>query len=214
MISDKSLFHYGKIYNKLLDPLIKPARRILVNHIPTGSSVLDVGCGTGLLCFDLKREKGCQVVGIDLSQRMLDYANSINPYEDVMFLHQDATNMKDIKDDSFDYVFLLNVIHELWSEEQLSVIKESMRAGRNVVIFDSMVPLPKNAIGLIKRLIEVTFGIDHYVQFKEYMSAGGILGILDRAGIISKIEDQFTYSQGCNHLVLVSREASLKDLNG
>ena len=65
MLTDKSLFHYGKIYNKLLDPLIKPARKVLVDCIPADSSVLDIGCGTGLLCFDLKREKGCQVVGID-----------------------------------------------------------------------------------------------------------------------------------------------------
>ena len=208
MIEDKSLFHYGKIYNKLLDPLIRPARQILIDHIPAGSSVLDVGCGTGLLCFGLKREKGCEVVGIDLSTRMLEYAMSINSYEDVKFLHQDATNMKDIQNDSFDYVILLNVIHELWSHEQLSVIKESMRVGRNVAIFDSNVPLPKNVSGLIKRLIEVTFGVDHYGQFGDYPSAGGISGILDRAGINSKIKDQFTFSQGCNHLVLVSKDVA------
>ena len=202
MIKEKSLSHYGRIYHKLLDPLIKPARKVLVDHIPEGSSVLDVGCGTGLLCSELKREKGCEVLGIDMSKRMLDYAMSINAYDDVKFLLQDATNMSDIQNDSFDYVILLNVIHELWPQEQLHVVKESSRVGRNVAIFDSYVPLPKNAVGLVKRFLELTFGSDHAAQYRQYLSAGGILGILDRAGVSTKIQDQKLFSQGCNHLVL------------
>ena len=78
--ADKSLFYYGSLYNKLMDPLIKPARETVVKEIPAGAAVLDIGCGTGLLCIALKRSKDCRVTGIDLSRRMLEFAESINPY--------------------------------------------------------------------------------------------------------------------------------------
>jgi ubiquinone/menaquinone biosynthesis C-methylase UbiE len=203
MTTDKSLFHYGKPYNILLDPLIKPMRRAIVDQVPVDSSVLDIGCGTGLLCFELKREKDCRVVGIDLSRKMLDYARSINPNEDIQFLHQDGTNMQDLGDDSFDLVILLNVIHELVPDNQLKMLEEAFRVGRSILIFDSNVPIPWNLSGIIKRLIEISFGIDHYPQFREYINSGGVMGILEGAGYKSNIKDRKLYTQESNQMVTV-----------
>lgn len=205
MPADKSLFHYGKLYNKLLDPLIKPSREAIVDQVPVGSSVLDIGCGTGLLCLDLKRQKGCRVVGIDLSSRMLEYARSINPFDDVEFLHQDATNMHDLRDDSFDFVLILNVIHELMLDEQLKMLQEAFRVGQSILLSDSNVPLPWNVTGIVKRFIEISFGFDHYPQFRVYITSGGIMGILEQSGHSSNIMDRSIFSQGCNQLILVSK---------
>jgi ubiquinone/menaquinone biosynthesis C-methylase UbiE len=205
MPTDKSLFYYGRLYNMLLDPLIKPSRKAIVNQIPVGSTVLDIGCGTGLLCFELKKQKDCRVVGIDLSNRMLDYARNINPYGDIEFLHQDATSMNDLQDDSFDFVLIMNVIHELLPNEQLKMLQEAFRVAQSVILLDSNVPLPWNATGIVKRAIEVSFGFDHYPQFKTYITSGGILGILEKYEYSSGIREQSVFSQGCNQLVLVAR---------
>ena len=56
---------------------------------------------------------------------MLDYASAFNPFNDVEFLNQDATNMQDLRDDSFDYVLILNVIHELMPDEQQKMLANS-----------------------------------------------------------------------------------------
>jgi ubiquinone/menaquinone biosynthesis C-methylase UbiE len=202
---DKSLSYYGKVYNRLLDPLIKPARDVIVDHIPESSRVLDIGCGTGVLCFDLKSKKNCRVVGIDLSRKMLDFAESINPYDEVEFLHRDATDLKGLTMDAFDYVVILNVIHELNLDNQKRVVTEACRVGKVVFLFDSNVPLPWNISGLVKRVIEISFGFEHYPQFRSFVSEGGILGILDAAGISTKVTDISVYSQGCNQLVAVSK---------
>lgn len=201
---DKSLFYYGSLYHRLMDPLIKTARDAIVDRIPANSAVLDIGCGTGLLCFELHREKDCRVMGIDLSKKMLEFARSNNPYDQVEFQHQDATRMNDLEDQSFDYVVILNMIHELHSEQRLRVLDEAFRVGRQVIFFDSNAPLPWNLVGLVKRSIEIFFGLDHYPQFRSYLASGGILGILKASGHSENIIDRSMYSQDCNQLVVVS----------
>ncbi len=64
---DKSSFFYGPLYHRLFDPQLAEARQVAVDLIAEGSSVLDIGCGTGLLCFSLKEKKNCHVTVI--SQR-------------------------------------------------------------------------------------------------------------------------------------------------
>lgn len=102
MLKDKSLFFYGWGYHKLFDKQNLKAREIIVDLIPEGSSVLDLACGTGELCFLLREKKNCKVMGIDISLRMLRFAKKSNPYEDVKFMHGDATDLADFKDSSFD----------------------------------------------------------------------------------------------------------------
>jgi ubiquinone/menaquinone biosynthesis C-methylase UbiE len=201
---DKSLFYYGRLYNRLMDPLIAPARQAIVERVPSEASVLDVGCGTGLLCFELRRAKNCRVVGVDLSRRMLEFAQSINPFSDVSFLHQDATKMQDLPDDGFDVVVILNVIHELHSDEQRRMLLEAWRVGNSILLFDANVPLPWHPVGIIKRLIELTFGIDHFPQFRSYLRSGGIIGILKSNGYAHSVVERLVMSQGCNQLVLLS----------
>lgn len=202
---DESLFHYGSLYRKLLDPLIKPARAAIVDRIPANSSVLDIGCGTGFLCFELRREKHCSVTGIDLSLKMLDFASANNPFQDIEFFHQNATDMHSFQDRRFDYVVVLNVIHEFEPADRLKLLAEALRVGTHVILFDSNVPLPWNVVGIVKRLIEITFGLDHYPQFKSYLSSGGIMGILDAYGHAFRIVEYATFAQNCNRLVHITR---------
>ena len=85
MPQDKSLFFYGKPYHAFIDVLLKVHRDKILSLIPEDSVVLDVGCGTGELAFLLREIKGCQVVGVDLSLRMIEFAKGRNPHDDVVF---------------------------------------------------------------------------------------------------------------------------------
>ena len=141
---DKGLFFYGGIYHKLLDPHQAEAREVIAGFIPEGSSVLDIGCGTGQLCFALREKKQCRVVGIDLSIRMLRFAEKSNPYNEVTFVHQDATDLSGFGDCTFDFATVLILMHELPREKQLCVLSEALRVAHKAIIVDASVPLPKN----------------------------------------------------------------------
>ena len=201
MTTDKSLFHYGVLYHRLLDPLIMPARNLIVEKVPENSSVLDIGCGTGALCFDLKRKKNCSVVGIDLSNKMLAFAQASNTYEDVLFLHRDATDMSEFSDNVFDYAIIMNVIHEMYPEIQTKLLKEAVRVSKKALLYDSNVPLPWNPTGIVKRIIEVTFGLDHFPQFRRFILKGGIKGVMAASGLTNHVEEEVVCFQGCNLLL-------------
>lgn len=71
--------------------------------VPEGSSVLEIGCGTGDLLYDLKPGKG---VGIDFSSIMIEIAK--NNYPGLTFIEMDAEDLN--LDYKFDYIILSDLI--------------------------------------------------------------------------------------------------------
>jgi len=79
-------------------------------EIPPGARVLEVGVGTGLSLDAYPSH--CQVVGIDLSQDMLDHARSkMAPgrHGHIELRQMDAMSM-DFESDSFDFVTAFHVV--------------------------------------------------------------------------------------------------------
>ena len=136
MIKDKSLFYYGWFYHKLFDRELVSAGEVVVDLVTEGSSVLDIACGTGQLCFALKAKKNCRVVGIDLSLRQLRFAEKSNSNDEITFIHMDATNLIGIEDHSFDYATMLFLMHELTREQQVRVLMEASRVANKIIIID------------------------------------------------------------------------------
>jgi SAM-dependent methyltransferase len=204
MPEDKSLFFYGRLYHWLLDRPQAEARQVIAGLVPEGSSVLDIACGTGLLCTTL-REKNCRVTGLDLSRRMLRFAEKRNRYDDVRFVHGDATDLGEFGDRSFDYATLLLLLHEIPRESQRRVLGEAARVADHLVIVDSVVPLPRNAGGRGIRVVETTFGHDHHPQFKAFLAGGGIVGALEASGLPFAVGHRAVFWRGCREVVVASK---------
>jgi glycine/sarcosine N-methyltransferase len=67
-----------------------------------GKQILDIGCATGELAFQLA-EKGAQVTGIDLNEQLLDQARENIPQSNLNFQEGDMLNLEqDFKPDEFD----------------------------------------------------------------------------------------------------------------
>lgn len=64
-----------------------------------GAKVLDVGCGTGRTTYPL-HECGFDVIGVDISEEMVDRAQQLFP--DIQFYVDDVTALR-FEDNSFDY---------------------------------------------------------------------------------------------------------------
>ncbi len=206
MIKDKSLFYYGWFYHKLFDRELASAREVVVDLVTEGSSVLDIACGTGQLCFALEAKKNCRVVGIDLSLRQLRFAEKSNSNDEITFIHMDATNLIGIEDHSFDYATMLFLMHELTREQQVRVLMEASRVADKIIIIDSVVPLPKNFSGRGIRFVEATFGRDHNRNFKNFLANGGINGILEHSGLPLTLLNRSAFWRHCREAILLSAQ--------
>lgn len=102
--------------NKEYKPNMKYTEEInefVVNEIKECSNVLDVGCWTGANGKFLIDNRRCSVDGIDFSQESLMMAKK-NGYNNIFNLNLNCEyNLDSVKDESYDYIILADVIEHL-----------------------------------------------------------------------------------------------------
>ena len=65
-------------------------------NIKNGNSILDVACGTGDICFEIRKSYDVNIIGIDLSPNMIKIANKKNlkkKYNEIDFINGDAESL-------------------------------------------------------------------------------------------------------------------------
>lgn len=125
----------GAIYEKWIDPRTLELRETISNYVEQGSSVIDIGCGTGALVFELN-EKCERVVGVDYSPKMIKHALKRKKEKDcssVEFIEADATDLSQFSDQTFDYAIISLVLHGMPHALALSALQETKRIAKQVV---------------------------------------------------------------------------------
>lgn len=201
----KNRFTHGAVYHALYDWPLAEARRAVVDVVPAASRVVDIACGTGELCFELARRKNCQVVGVDLAPRMVEFARKRNRHATVRFEIGDGASLAQFEPDSFDLATILFLLHEIRRDTQVAVLNGALRVARRVVIVDSQVPLRKNLHGLALRIVEASGGPGHYRPFAEYLAGGGIGGILEDSRVRARVAQSSVFWHGCRQMVVLER---------
>jgi ubiquinone/menaquinone biosynthesis C-methylase UbiE len=104
------------------------AERIAAHYgLKAGERVLDVGCGKGFLLYELTQVvPGLIVTGIDISAYAI--ANAKPEVKDR--LTQGNCNRLPFADASFDLVYAINVLHNLYVFDVIAALKELQRVGR------------------------------------------------------------------------------------
>ncbi|MDX1995105.1 MAG: class I SAM-dependent methyltransferase [bacterium] len=106
----------SKRLQALMDFLLPVRDRVLDNAALTGSeTVLDVGCGDGLIAFGaLRRLTSGQVIFSDISQDLLAHAQALADQlgilDQTQFVQASATDLAPISDGSVDVVVLRSVL--------------------------------------------------------------------------------------------------------
>jgi ubiquinone/menaquinone biosynthesis C-methylase UbiE len=92
-----------------------------------GARILDVGCGKGFLLYEFSQVvPDATIAGIDISQYAIDNAKEeVKP-----FLRCGSAVELPFEDNSFDFVFSINTLHNLYNYELHQSLKEIERVGR------------------------------------------------------------------------------------
>ncbi len=103
---------YGRarhaVRDRWLDYYYVRIKHRLANIIPSGSRVLDIGCGTGELLASLRPSLG---VGVDLNESAIAEARRCHPH--LQFVTMPGEDVGTL-DDKFDYVVLCQTIGEIY----------------------------------------------------------------------------------------------------
>ena len=101
----------------------------ILKWIPQDSSVLDLGCGGGVLLYLLVREKRVKAQGIEIDEQAIYQCVA----RGLSVFHEDIDNgLSGYPDKSFDYVILNQSLQQVKKPDV--VIKEALRVGREVII--------------------------------------------------------------------------------
>jgi methionine biosynthesis protein MetW len=108
---------------------VKLEYRTILDLIPAGSSVLDLGCGDGTLLHLLANLKNVKGSGIEIDEMAVRKCAALG----ISVSQQDIeSGLSDYGDKSFDFVILNQSLQQVVKLEQ--VLKETMRVGREVII--------------------------------------------------------------------------------
>ena len=97
-------------------------------------TVLDIGCGTGALCFVLDKT-GLEVTGVDTAVNMVEKSKEKLKETDAKILKVNPNEKFPFEDKSFDIVISSYVIHGLKPKDRVFVYKEASRLAKDKVIF-------------------------------------------------------------------------------
>lgn len=106
--AEKKIYTYDRVADlKRLDFI----RKNLQASLPPNGTVLDVGCGNGIISLQLGKD-GFNIKGIDVSEKAIEKARATNPFPNVRFEVADADKLK-AGGESFDAIICSEVLEHL-----------------------------------------------------------------------------------------------------
>jgi len=113
---------------------------LLLRRIPkTAEKGLDIGCGTGE--FTKKFSLCCHdVIGIDISKRMVEEAVKRNMGFNITFLNRDIGQYLYETNDKFDVIVSIATFHHLDTERVFRLVREKLNEGGALLVLDLYKP--------------------------------------------------------------------------
>ncbi len=177
-MTPKNDFYAGFLYHYFFDPFTTRLRNRVSTHIPPGSSVLDVGCGTGYQLLRLAPQITTGL-GIDRADRMIAFARRQQKkrgIDNLTFDLADAADLSHLEDNRFDLGIMTLVLHEMEEELRIPALREIARVTRRQILVDYAVS-PGTFSTALMHVMEITAGILHFHSFRSYLRSGAGPGL-------------------------------------
>ncbi len=165
----KTFAMLAPFYDAIVTPFSSVRDRVVnFTNAQMGSKILEVATGTGQQAFAFAK-KGYEVIGIDISEAMINVAKKKNKFRNAKFEISDATNLP-FEDNSFDVSSISFALHEMPLSIREKVLKEMIRVTKpEGIIVTVDYDLPKSKIGrlLIYHFIAL-FEAKYYKNFIKF----------------------------------------------
>ncbi|MGP1598701.1 class I SAM-dependent methyltransferase [Peptoanaerobacter stomatis] len=108
-----------------------------ITGIKNNMKVLDIGCGTGVLFGSLLKYVPSEIVGVDISDKMLEIARKkYGHFDNIKFKNMDVL---ELDENDFDIVYIYNAYPHIMDVEKLkSKLKQICKSGARIVIVHGM----------------------------------------------------------------------------
>ena len=206
MNDNKDHWYDGLFYDYFIAPNQDKAFRLLKNLIKNDSSVIDVGCGTGRLVFQLK-DICSRVDGVDLSLRNIKVAlKKLNQTKstNIQFHHSDAGKFLKGNINKYDYAVMSYVIHEMDESLRVNVLDSLAGYVNKIILVDYLAPKPEGFIKYLNEVVEFLAGSDHYNNYKTYIKNGGVSFLAAQGGF--KIIKEIKNTPKSSHIAILQKE--------
>ena len=115
------------------NPRHQRIKQTLKKIIKPGMNVLDIGCGTGI-SSRFMGELGARVIGVDLSNELVAYANKKSAHRNVSYMVQDASQL--YLNACFDAITVIDSMEHIPRDRvDAFVISVCRHAGRDTIIY-------------------------------------------------------------------------------
>lgn len=182
------------VYGLFFDYQVKNFRKVLDTandnlDILSGTSFLDIGCGTGALSYALL-ERGFRVTGVDAAPQMIHQAQERNAGNFENYVVGDVLKGLPFADKSFDVVIASFVAHGMKEAERKVLYAEASRLANTMILFHDY--NAKRSIGS---------------DFIEWLEGG------DYFGFIKIVEAELKEALGNVRVLDVARKSALYIIN-
>lgn len=202
-MKSSSTWYDGALYRAFITPLQGEMTCLVVELVPVGSTVIDIGCGPGALALTLSA-RCSSVVGVDVSPRMIAYADKQRAARDVsnvMFVCGDATSLTISPDLRFTHSTLSLCLHGMAPDTRRAVVTKCRSIAEKLILVDFVSPFPRGLLSVGQTLLEIIEGQASYRNFRDWQQRGGIDSFIDRMGLT--VVEERRWSNGFGKAVLV-----------
>lgn len=174
------------IYHHVIDPLLYRSREEIALMIPPGTSLIELGSGTGAQAA-AAASRTVRYLGVELNPSFTACADryfKAPQYKDLNFITADGRDLSFIGENEFDMALISLALHEMAHPMRLQVLEEMKRLATSLIIADYSSPLPASFAGWMAHGIERLAGGAHYAGYLDYQQRGGLPDLLRQAGLL------------------------------
>ncbi|MCG7904348.1 MAG: class I SAM-dependent methyltransferase [Candidatus Thiodiazotropha weberae] len=166
------------IKSKAADRVLAPLRKELLALMDHGSSVIEIGCGTGDLIFQ-SASKIQSGYGVDLDRDMINYAEGKRREKQLNHITFECINALNLSDIKCDIATSTLCLHELCEKDACNLLKMMVDVSKKVLIADYT--KANSFSGKLGIEIDELFS-GHYGNYKRYRKNGGIPSYVSKVG--------------------------------